>query len=456
MNVIFLEPSFPDNQRQFVRALREAGATVIGIGERPADWLDDEVQRLAGPLRAGAVGRRRGPPHRRRAAHPGPRVGRPPRGDHRGARHGRRARPRGVRHPGHVGAHHLPVPRQAGDEGGAARRRGAVRPLDRRRAPATRSGRSSPRSASRIIVKPRAARAHRAPSASTRPPSSTAAIARSGVDHGAEVAVEEFIEGHEGFYDTITIDGHVAHDFVTHYYPNVLEAMRTRWISPQFVTTNRIDAPDYDELKALGRRVNGALGIGTSATHMEWFVGPKGLKFSEIGCRPPGVRAWDLYAAANDIDIYREWANADRPRSRRPARRRGASPPGSSRCGPTATAPSPATTASTPSSSATASGSSTPTCRRRARRPSRSRPATWPTRGCACATRTTTGLREMLDDVGRTVQVRRHVTAIQLPGVVRLGRRRLTVGRLEPARPPASRSPSSTERHVHVRLSSAR
>ena len=43
---------------------------------------------------------------------------------------------------------------------------------------------------------------------------------------------------------------------------------------------------------------------------MEWFFGPKGLKFSEIGCRPPGVRAWDLYAAGNDIDIYREWAEA--------------------------------------------------------------------------------------------------------------------------------------------------
>ena len=43
MNVIFLEPSFPDNQKQFVRALHEAGATVIGIGERPEDWLDDDV-----------------------------------------------------------------------------------------------------------------------------------------------------------------------------------------------------------------------------------------------------------------------------------------------------------------------------------------------------------------------------------------------------------------------------
>jgi hypothetical protein len=53
-----------------------------------------------------------------------------------------------------------------------------------------------------------------------------------------------------------------------------------------------------------------ALGIGTSATHMEWFSGPKGLTFSEIGCRPPGVGAWDLYSAGNEVDVYTEWANA--------------------------------------------------------------------------------------------------------------------------------------------------
>ena len=60
----------------------------------------------------------------------------------------------------------------------------------------------------------------------------------------------------------------------------------------------------------MGQKVISLLGIETSATHMEWFFGPKGLKFSEIGCRPPGVRVWDLYAAGNEIDIYREWANA--------------------------------------------------------------------------------------------------------------------------------------------------
>jgi formate-dependent phosphoribosylglycinamide formyltransferase (GAR transformylase) len=125
------------------------------------------------------------------------------------------------------------------------------------------------------------------------------------------IAVEEFVEGHEGFYDTVSIDGQPVLDFVSHYYPGVLEAMRNRWISPQFIATNRIDSGGfYDEVREMGRRVNHALGIGTSATHMEWFYGPKGLKFSEIGCRPPGVGCWDLYNAGNDMDVYVAWAEA--------------------------------------------------------------------------------------------------------------------------------------------------
>jgi hypothetical protein len=129
-------------------------------------------------------------------------------------------------------------------------------------------------------------------------------------DQGRTVAIEEFLTGHEGFYDTITVAGRVALDFATHYYPNVLEAMRTRWISPQIVTQNRIDAEGYQELRATGHKVITALGIWTSPTHMEWFFGDKGLKFSEIGCRPPGVGVWDLYCAANEFDIYRAWGEA--------------------------------------------------------------------------------------------------------------------------------------------------
>ena len=39
MNIIFIEPSFPYNQQEFVRGLHQAGATVIGIGERRHDAI---------------------------------------------------------------------------------------------------------------------------------------------------------------------------------------------------------------------------------------------------------------------------------------------------------------------------------------------------------------------------------------------------------------------------------
>lgn len=161
-----------------------------------------------------------------------------------------------------------------------------------------------------IIIKPRAG----AGAAGTHRVATDAELAHLlptlGLGHGGSVALEEFIEGHEGFYDTLCAGGRVLHEFVSHYYPNVLEAMRTRWISPQIVVTNRIDQPGYDEVKRLGRDVITAMNLGTVATHMEWFYGPKGLKFSEIGARPPGVGQWDLYCAANEIDLYREWAHA--------------------------------------------------------------------------------------------------------------------------------------------------
>src|SRR3978361_2241408 len=65
----------------------------------------------------------------------------------------------------------------------------------------------------------------------------------------------------------------------------------------------------------MGACVVGALGIGTSATHMEWFYGPKGLRFSEIGCRPSGGGAWGLSAAGTDMDIDRGRGDAVVPGS---------------------------------------------------------------------------------------------------------------------------------------------
>ena len=98
----------------------------------------------------------------------------------------------------------------------------------------------------------------------------------------------------------------------------------------------------------MGQRVIEALGIGTSATHMEWFYGPKGLQVlrDRLPARPASG-AWDLYSAANDVDLYREWATRSST-ARRSARCPGSTPPGIIALRPDQRRPrSPATPAST-------------------------------------------------------------------------------------------------------------
>jgi len=151
-----------------------------------------------------------------------------------------------------------------------------------------------------------------------------AALAKLKPSAAQRVAIEEFIEGHEGFFDSLCDgEGAVRHEFAAHYYPGCLEASKHRWISPQIAVTNRVEQGGYEELRALNRRVTSALGLRNAATHMEWFFGPKGLKFSEIGARPAGEKIWDMYRVANDFDVYREWALAilGKPSEQKPSRR---------------------------------------------------------------------------------------------------------------------------------------
>jgi biotin carboxylase len=138
-----------------------------------------------------------------------------------------------------------------------------------------------------------------------------------------QAAIEEFIEGHEGFFDAIVDGSGVRHEFVSHYYPGCLEAAQQRWISPQIAVSNRLEQGGYEELRAMNRKVIAALGLTNAATHMEWFFGPKGLKFSEIGARPAGEKIWDMYGVANEFDVYREWALGilGQPSQQKPNRR---------------------------------------------------------------------------------------------------------------------------------------
>ncbi len=309
MNVIFVEPSFPNNQREFVRALHATGANVIGIGERPLDYLDSEVKSwLAEYVQVRSV------VHEPSLLKAVKLI---------------QSQVWVDRLEATIEAHIMPVAavREATGIPGTSTRtaylcrdkpamKEALRKAGISCAQSTRA--ETPQDARDfaaavgypLIVKPPAGAGASGTYKVRDEHGLERVIAESGLADGHAVAIEEFIEGHEGYIDTLTINGEVRHEFITHYYPNVLEAMRERWISPQMVTTNRIDAPGYAEVRQMTRDVIRILDIGTSATHMEWFFGAKGLKFSEIGCRPPGVGQWDVYNAANEFDLYFEWAHA--------------------------------------------------------------------------------------------------------------------------------------------------
>jgi formate-dependent phosphoribosylglycinamide formyltransferase (GAR transformylase) len=310
MNVVFVEPHFPSNQRQFVRGLAEAGASVIGIGETPLDYLDDQLKRWM---------------HHYEQVPSVTDV---------------EVMTRAVRWvqdmlwvdrlEATIEAHTMPaaqvreactIPGTSVHTAWLCRDKPSMKQTLREAGVPTAASTAASTAAEvhafaeqvgfPLILKPRSGAGAAGTTRVDNVGELEHALGVFGGQGTGSIAVEEFVEGHEGFYDTLSVNGHVTLDFVSHYFPNVLDAMRTRWISPQFISTNRVDTvPEYGELREMGRRVNAALGIGTSATHMEWFFGPKGLRFSEIGCRPPGVGAWDLYSAGNDLDLYREWANA--------------------------------------------------------------------------------------------------------------------------------------------------
>lgn len=309
MNIVFVEPGFPNNQRRFVLALAGVGANVFGVGESDEWALDEELRdAMTGYYKVGNVTSVR---------------------QLTDAVHYFQSKVWVDKLEATIESHTMAaaqVREACGIPGTSVKAtwlcrdkpsmKQALREVGVPTAASTAADHASEvwdfaaQIGYPLILKPRAGAGAQDTMRVDSDTELAHALTLFGAHGATSIAVEEFVEGHEGFYDTITHDNEVVHDWATHYYPNVLEAMRTRWISPQFITTNRMAGnPFYAEVADLGHRVIEAFDIGTSATHMEWFHGPKGLRFSEIGARPPGVGAWDLYCASNDVDVYREWAH---------------------------------------------------------------------------------------------------------------------------------------------------
>ena len=226
MNIIFVEPGFPANQRRFALALAAVGANVVGIGESEEWMLDDELRdALAGYYRVGSVTSLHEMTQAVRFV---------------------QSRLWVDRLEATVEAHTMvaaQVREATGIPGTSVHTTWLCRDKPSMKEALRRAGVPTAASAAvdhaheawdfaaavgyPLILKPRDG----AGAKDTVRVDSDTDLAHALTDFGshgaASIAIEEFVEGHEGFYDTIAHDGHVVHDWATHYYPNVLEAMRT-------------------------------------------------------------------------------------------------------------------------------------------------------------------------------------------------------------------------------------
>jgi biotin carboxylase len=123
--------------------------------------------------------------------------------------------------------------------------------------------------------------------------------------------VEEFVDGEEFTYDTISIDGRIVFESVSWYRPRPLIGRSVEWISPQTVTLRDPGREDLAAGKKLGAGVLQALGHRTGFAHMEWYRKSDGeAVFGEIAARPPGAHTVDTMNFASDIDLFTGWAEA--------------------------------------------------------------------------------------------------------------------------------------------------
>ena len=123
------------------------------------------------------------------------------------------------------------------------------------------------------------------------------------------VLLEEFVQGDEFSFDSVTLNGEHRLHSISSYAPTPLRVMETPWIQWVVHLPRRIDGPEYAAIREAGPRAIDALGLSTGLTHMEWFRRPDGtIAISEVAARPPGAQFTSLLSYAHDTDFYRAWA----------------------------------------------------------------------------------------------------------------------------------------------------
>ncbi len=307
MNVVMLSPGFPLEMAYFTRALAQAGASVIGVGDQPIHVLPPEARDHLAHYEHVSLADEEAV----LAAL------------HGLARHARIDQVECLWEPYMVLA--ARIREQLGLPGMTVEQTLPFRDKELMKQVLDEAGIRTPRHASTstvqgvweaaerigypLIVKPIAG----AGSADTFRVDSAAELADvlPMIRHVEVVSVEEFIEAEEYTYDTVCGAGDVLFENISWYRPRPLQARSHEWISPMTVALRATDSEQLAAGRRMGRDVLRALGFHAGFTHMEWYRKDDGeVVFGEIGARPPGARTVDVMNYATDGDLFRMWADA--------------------------------------------------------------------------------------------------------------------------------------------------
>jgi len=118
--------------------------------------------------------------------------------------------------------------------------------------------------------------------------------------------LEEFIQGQIVTYDgLVDQDGKVVFDSSLRYSDGVMESV-TQSVDMWYYIEREVPA----DLREAGQKLIQAYGLKERFFHFEFFRLESGLLCGlEMNMRPPGGMTIDMWDFANDIDIYREYAN---------------------------------------------------------------------------------------------------------------------------------------------------
>jgi len=308
MRVVLLSPGYPEEMQRFTRGLSEVGATIIGAGDQPLESLPaDTRRRLSGYVRLPGFADEQAATRTLVAALHGQGVNRIEALWEPVVLLAARMRAtlgvQGMSYDTVMGFRDKQLMKERAAAGGCRVPR-SHRATTRQQAMEAAQELGFP-----LVVKPIAG----AGTATTwRVDSSEQLTQRlDQLLEVPEISVEEFITGEELTWDALCVDGRPVLDSVTQYFPPPLISRNEEWVSPAQLTYQDPAQPALQPGIALGHQVIAALGMQTGIVHMEWFRTPSGeAVLGEIACRPGGGRLMDMIDWANDIDIYRAWAQA--------------------------------------------------------------------------------------------------------------------------------------------------